>query len=105
MRRAVELEDATEKHPVTPGPLVPAHELLGEMLVELGEPVEALAEFEASHVIEPNRFRGLYGAAHAAELAGDAEKASTYYEELIALGETADGDRAELAAAAAFLGQ
>jgi tetratricopeptide (TPR) repeat protein len=105
MRNAVELEAATEKHPVTPGPLVPAHELLGEMLIELDQPEEALTEFEASQVIEPNRFRGLYGAAHAAELAGDAEKASTYYEELVALGETSDGERAELAAAEAFLTQ
>lgn len=105
MRGAVELEAATEKHPVTPGPFIPAHELLGEMLIELDQPQEALAEFEASHLIEPNRFRGLYGAAHAAELAGDLEKATSYYEDLVALGETADGDRAELAAAKAFLAQ
>jgi hypothetical protein len=75
------------------------------MLIELDQPEEALAEFEASHLIEPNRLRGLYGAAHAAELAGDLEKARTYYEELVALGESADGERAELAAAEAFLAQ
>jgi tetratricopeptide (TPR) repeat protein len=103
MRGAVELEATTEKHPVTPGPLVPAHELLGEMLLELDEPEEALAEFEASHGIEPNRFRGLYGAAHAAELAGDVEKANTFYEDLIALGETSDGERVELAMATQYL--
>ncbi len=105
MRTAVELEAATEKHPVTPGPLVPAHELLGEMLLELEQPALALAEFEASHVIEPNRFRGLYGAAHAAELAGELEKAHGYYEQLVALAATADSERAELAAAQAFLAQ
>jgi tetratricopeptide (TPR) repeat protein len=105
MREAVALEDATEKLTVTPGPLVPAHELLGEMLLELGQPGEALAEFEASHVIEPNRFRGLYGAARAAELAGELEKARLFYEELVALGETADSQRPELAAAKAFLAQ
>ena len=105
MRNAVELEAATEKHPVTPGPIVPAHELLGEMLLELDQPAEALAEFEASHVVEPNRFRGLYGAARAAELAGDEEKARTYYEELLALGENADTERAELVAADSYLAE
>jgi hypothetical protein len=75
------------------------------MLLALDQPEEALAEFEASHVIEPNRFRGLYGAAQAAELAGDAEKASTFYTELVALGESADTERPELVAAVAFLGQ
>jgi hypothetical protein len=103
MREAVALEDATEKNPVTPGPLVPAHELLGEMLLELDMSAEALAEFEASHVIEPNRFRGLYGAARAAELAGEVEKAHTFYEALIALAESADVERPELATAEAFL--
>jgi hypothetical protein len=103
MRKAVELEAATDKHPVVPGPAVPAHELLGEMLLVLEQPAEALAEFEASHVVEPNRFRGLYGAAHAAELAGDDAKAHTYYEALLALAETADSERAELAAATTFL--
>ena len=105
MREAVALEDATEKSPVTPGPFVPAHELLGEMLLELDEPALALAEFEASHVIEPNRFRGLYGAAQAAELAGDPEKARIFYEELVTLGETADSERPELAMAKAFVAQ
>jgi tetratricopeptide (TPR) repeat protein len=105
MRSAVELEAATEKHPVTPGPLVPAHELLGEMLLELDQPAEALAEFEASQVIEPNRFRGLYGAARAAELAGEVEQARAYYEELVALAASADSERPELATAKQFLGQ
>jgi hypothetical protein len=103
MRDAVELEAATEKHPVMPGPLVPAHELLGELLLALGQPVEALVEFAASHAVEPNRFRGLYGAARAAELAGDMEQARAFYAELVALGAKADGERAELAAARAFL--
>jgi tetratricopeptide (TPR) repeat protein len=105
MREAVALEDATEKHPVTPGPFVPAHELLGEMLLQLDLPAEALAEFEASHLLEPNRFRGLYGAARAAELAGKVEKARGFYEELLALGANADSERAELAVAKAFLAQ
>jgi tetratricopeptide (TPR) repeat protein len=105
MHRAAELEAATEKHPVTPGPIVPAQELFGDMLLALDKPDEALAEYEASHQVEPNRFRGLYGAARAAELAGDLEKAQSYYEQLAVLAATADGDRAELVAARAFLVQ
>lgn len=103
MGEAVALEAATEKHPVTPGPIAPAHELLGEMLLALDQPAAALAEFEASLVTEPNRFRGLYGAARAAELAGEAAKAHTYYEQLIALGANADSKRAEVVEAEAFL--
>jgi tetratricopeptide (TPR) repeat protein len=105
MQEAVTLEAATEKNPVTPGPLKPAQELLGEMLLELGEPALALQAFEASQQTEPNRFMGLYGAARAAELAGDTEKARSYYEQLVALGAMADSERAELVAAQAFLAQ
>ena len=65
------MEDRTEKSAVTPGPLAPARELLGEMLLQLKQPAEALKEFEATLKKEPNRFRALYGAAHAAALAGD----------------------------------
>jgi hypothetical protein len=103
MRQAVELEAATEKHPVMPGPLAPAQEMLGELLLELDQPEEALAAFEASQQIEPNRFRGLYGAARAAELAGEQEKAQGYYEDLVALAATADTERPELVEAQAFL--
>jgi hypothetical protein len=71
LRAAGDLEDSTEKHPVTPGLIVPARELLAEMLLEMNQPAQALKEFEASHLKEPNRFRGLYGAARAAELSGD----------------------------------
>jgi hypothetical protein len=102
MRAAADAEDATEKHPVTPGPVKPARELLGEMLLETGQPAAALKEFEASQRVEPNRFQGLYGAARAAELAGDGGKARTYYLLLVALGKTADGDRPELRAAKRF---
>ncbi|MGH7325198.1 MAG: hypothetical protein ACREJ9_11205 [Candidatus Rokuibacteriota bacterium] len=105
MRSAAEREDATEKHPVTPGPLVPARELLGEMLLELKQPAQALREFEASHKVEPNRFHGLAGAARAAELAGDAAKAKTYYTQLVALAAKADTERPEVQRARAFLGK
>jgi hypothetical protein len=103
MRTAADLEDATEKHPVTPGPIVPARELLGDLLLELRQPQQALKEFEASLVVSPNRFNGLYGAARAAELSGDLEKARTFYAQLTTLGEHSDGQRPELQAAKVFL--
>jgi tetratricopeptide (TPR) repeat protein len=105
MRNAVTLEEATEKHPVTPGPLVPARELLGELLLELKQPALALQAFEASQRSEPNRFKGLYGAARAAELAGEKDKARAFYSKLVALAEKADGERPELDEAKAFLAQ
>jgi tetratricopeptide (TPR) repeat protein len=103
MRSAADLEDSTDKHPVTPAPIQPARELLGEMLLELGDPAQALKEFEVSHRVEPNRFRGLYGAAKAAQGSGDGEKARHYYAKLISLCERADADRPELKEAKAFL--
>jgi len=105
MRRAVTLEEATEKHPVTPGPLVPARELLGELLLEVKQPAPALQAFEASQRSAPNRFKGLYGAARAAELAGEKEKARTFYTALVALAELADSERPEVGEARTFLAQ
>ena len=67
MREAADREDATEKSAVTPGPIKPARELLGEMLLQLKRPAEALVEFEATLTKEPNRFRAIYGAARAAD--------------------------------------
>ena len=69
MRSAADLEASTEKHPVTPGPIVPALELLGDMLIELNQPEQALLQFETSLKGSPNRFNGLYGAARAARFA------------------------------------
>jgi tetratricopeptide (TPR) repeat protein len=103
MRSAADLENSTEKHPVTPGAIVPARELLGELLLELREPQQALKEFEASLLVSPNRFNGLYGAARAAELSGDREKARTFYAKLTTLGEHSDGTRPALQAAKVFL--
>lgn len=103
MRSAADLEDSTEKHPVTPGPIFPAREQLGELLLELNEPAQALKAFEASMQREPNRFNGIHGAARAAELSDDRDKARTYYGSLIALSEQADSDRPELLQAKAFL--
>jgi hypothetical protein len=103
MRAAADLEDSTEKHPVTPGPVLPARELLGEMLLDLNLPAKALAEFEASAAREPNRLNGLFGAARAAELSGNPAKARALYTRLVALCDRADGDRPELRHARAIL--
>ncbi|MGH8677111.1 MAG: hypothetical protein ACREUQ_02015, partial [Burkholderiales bacterium] len=103
MRFAVELEEATDKHPVTPGPLVPARELLGEMLLELNRPAEAAAEFMRTQKTDPNRFRAIYSAALATELAGDRQMARAMYEQLMALTEQRDTERPELARVRAFL--
>jgi hypothetical protein len=83
MRSAAEMEDATEKHPVTPGAVIPAHEMLGDLLLETKRPSEALAQFEISLQAAPNRFNALYGAAKSAELAGNASKAGQYYSGLM----------------------
>jgi hypothetical protein len=99
MREGADMEDATEKHPVTPGHVVPARELLGDMLLELNQPALALKEFEASHKIEPGRFRGLLGAARSAELSGDKARAKSYYADLVRLDGKSDGERPELARA------
>lgn len=85
MRKAADLEDATEKNALTPGPLAPARELLGEMLLEAGQPKRARAEFAATLKKEPNRFRALAGAARAAARAGDRAGARDLYAELLAV--------------------
>jgi tetratricopeptide (TPR) repeat protein len=105
MRAAADLEDKNEKSIVTPGRVLPARELLGDMLLELKQPAQALREFEASHVREPNRFRGYSGAARAAEAAGDRRKAADYYAKLTELAKNADASRPELARARAYLAQ
>lgn len=105
MRAAADLDDATDKHPVTPGSLLPAREQLGELLLEVMRPGAALREFETSLRSAPNRFNGLYGAARAAKLAGDRRTARSYYAKLVALSRHADGARPEVAEAKEFLGQ
>ncbi len=103
MSAAADAEDRTEKSPVTPGPLAPARELYGEMLVERGMAKEAFVAFEATKAKEPNRFRGLLGAARAAEKAGDTAKAKENYKQLIALAANADSERREIAVARSFV--
>lgn len=103
MRGAVTLEESTYKHPITPGQLLPARELLGDLLMEAGQPRQALAEYEASLRSNPNRFNGLYGAARSAELSGMPDKAALYYRELLELCKAADGERQEVLQAKLFL--
>jgi tetratricopeptide (TPR) repeat protein len=85
MRRAADLEDKSDKHIVTPARLLPARELLGDMLLELKRPAEALKEYEASQVREPNRLRGYYGAGLAASQAGQPAKAKQHFGKLVAM--------------------
>lgn len=103
MRAAADLDDATDKHPVTPGTLMPAREQLGELLLELKQPAAALQEFETSLRTAPNRFNGLYGAARSAKLAGDHNRARTNYEKLTYVTRQSDGFRPEIEEAKAFL--
>ena len=93
MRATALLEDDTDKSAVTPGPLAPARELLGEMLLLMKQPAAARTEFEATLKKEPNRFRAVYGAAHAAALAGDRAAARRYYDRLLEICQRADTPR------------
>jgi tetratricopeptide (TPR) repeat protein len=103
MRLAAELDDATEKHPVTPGAIMPAREQLGELLFELKQPAAALVEFESALSRTPNRFNAVYGAARAANLKGDLKKASTHYRDLLDISRLADSPRPEIQEAKDFL--
>ena len=104
MRQAADLEDGNEKHIVTPGRVVPARELLGDMLMELKQPAEALKAYEQSQTREPNRFRGLYGAALAAEMSGDAKAARRHYARLVQVADKGE-PRPELTLAKDYLAQ
>jgi tetratricopeptide (TPR) repeat protein len=85
LREAADLEDSMDKSPVTPGSIVPAREMLGELLLEMNQPEKALEAYERSLKDSPNRLNGLSGAARAAELAGDRAKARAYYLQLAKL--------------------
>jgi tetratricopeptide (TPR) repeat protein len=103
MRSASDLEDSTYKHPITPGQLLPARELLGDLLEEMHSHAQALAEYEASLRLTPNRFNALYGAAQAADLTGDRPKAQRYFQQLVENCRQADSERPELRQARMFL--
>ena len=105
MRSAAEHEDRTDKHNVTPGVILPARELLGDMLLELNQPGEAMIEYEATLHTAPNRLNALSGAARAAKLSGDNAKAKAYYAKLLSICDHADGGRLDLQDARSFLAQ
>jgi len=103
LRSAAELESTMDKHPVTPAAVVPTRELLADMLLEMNRPADALKEYEATLVDEPNRFRSLYGAGRAAERAGDPARARAFYTSLVTLCANADTVRPELREAKMFV--
>ena len=96
--RAAALEDATQKHPVTPGPVIPARELEGDLLLAANQPARAMKAYAASLALSPNRARSLFGFARAAELTGDRPAAVAAYQQYLTLLAGADGARPELAA-------
>jgi len=101
---AADAEDLTDKSAVSPGPLAPARELYGYMLLDAGKAKEALVAFELTMKKEPNRFRGIYGGARAAETLGDRAKATAYYKKLLEVAKEADSQRPELEHAKKFVG-
>jgi tetratricopeptide (TPR) repeat protein len=103
MTMAADMEDKTEKSPVTPGEVIPAKELLADMLLRLNKPAEALAAYEADLKKHPNRFNGLYGAGLSGERSGNVEKANYYYQQLTAIANSPDASRPELEIARKFL--
>jgi tetratricopeptide (TPR) repeat protein len=103
MKEAAEMEDNTEKHPITPGEVLPARELLGDMLLAMNDPVQALAAYKLDLMEHPNRFNGIYGAAIAAKRAGDLEKTNMYFKMLIALSERSNSDIAEIVEAKKYM--
>ncbi len=103
-REAVELEATTQKHPITPGALYPSQEALGDLLLELERPQEALAAYEGSLATWPGRFNSLIGAARAARAAGLDDQASEHYRALLETSSGADSGRPALAEARRFLG-
>ncbi len=102
MRAAADKEDLSEKSSVSPGRLIPARELLGDMLMEDGQAAEALMAYETSQRRDPKRFRALWGAGQAAEASGDAEKARNYYRQLVQMAGAGES-RPQLVAAKAWL--
>lgn len=103
MQMAADMEDKTEKSPVTPGEVLPAIELLADMLNELNRPGEALAAYEKDLKKHPNRFNALYGAGLASEKMNDMDKAMHYYQQLTLIANSPSANRPELEMARAFL--
>jgi len=97
--QAADHEDGTQKHPVTPGPVLPARELEGDLLLLVGKPAAAAQAYGATLALSPNRARSLFGLARAAELTGDMATARAKYQEFLTLMAKADGGRPEIAIA------
>lgn len=93
MKEAADTEDSVDKHPITPGHILPARELLGDLLLKMDRPEDALEAYEESLGISANRFRSLYGAGRAAELAGDMNKAKEHYKKLVAIASPEEVER------------
>ncbi len=98
MTEAAKMEDATSKHPVTPGEIIPTRELLGDMYLEIGDFTNALLAYEADLKRHPNRFNGLYGAGLALEKSGDIKGASQYYKQILVITNSALSDRPQILA-------
>jgi tetratricopeptide (TPR) repeat protein len=103
MTAAADLEDNTQKMAVTPSEVLPARELLGDMLLQLNEPAKALQEYEASLLQHVNRFNGLYSAAVAAGQSGNKEKEKLFYQQLLSIANAKGQERAEVKGAKRFL--
>jgi tetratricopeptide (TPR) repeat protein len=103
MRRAADSEDASIKHVAMENRLYPMRELFGELLLEAGQASAALTEYEKALKQTPNRFRGLYGAARAAEASSNRKKATEYYSKLLDLTKKADASRPEIEKARAYI--
>ncbi len=103
MRASAELEASTQKHPVTPGAILPTYELLGDLLLELGKPGEALTAYETSLEAWPGRFNTTLGAARAAAASGDNAQAGSYYSSLLQLASEPDSARPVLEEARTFV--
>ena len=103
LRTAAEHEDAVDKHPVTPGALLPVREMLADLLLENGAPADALKEYEAVLKTAPRRFNATAGAARAADKAGDKAKARAYAMQLLEIAKNAEASRPELAWARGYI--
>jgi tetratricopeptide (TPR) repeat protein len=103
VRAAADLEATMDKHPATPSPVLPARELLADLLLELNQPAAALTEYKEMLRTDPNRFRSILGEARAAKQSGDAAAAHDAYQKLVALSKPTGTERPELAEAKAYL--
>ncbi len=105
MREAADLEDSVDKHPITPSEVLPARELLGDMLLALDHPAQAIDAYRAALEISPNRFNSLYGAGQAAERTGQHDVAKAFYAKLAEISEEANSERESLIQAKNFLAE